>query len=172
MAGAEDRPEVQVPGQFEVFYREEYGPVVALTYALSRSRPVAEDLAQEAFVRAYRDWHRVGLRAVPGAWVRRVAINLAIGRFRRFRSEVAARARLTVPVSMEPAGVEFEAFWGEVRNLPKRQAQVVALHYVEDLPVAEIAVMLGIAEGTVKALLHQARQRLERQLVAKGWIDQ
>ncbi len=145
--------------------------MVALTYALSGSRPVAEDLAQEAFLRAHRDWHRIGSHAVPGAWVRRVATNLAIGRFRRLRSESAAKARLTVPVSLEPAGAEFDAFWGEVRRLPKRQAQVVALHYVEDLPIAEIAAVLGIAEGTVKALLFQARQRLERQLIAKDWID-
>ncbi len=171
MAGADDRPQVQIPGQFEVFYREEYGLVVALTYALSGSRAAAEDLAQEAFLRAHRDWESIGSHAAPGAWVRRVAINLAIGRFRRLRSEAAAKARLIVPVSLEPAGPEFDAFWGEVRKLPKRQAQVVALHYVEDLSVGDIALVLGIAEGTVKALLHQARQRLERQLVAKGWLD-
>lgn len=48
--------DVRVPGQFEAFYREEYAAVVALIHVLSGSRPVAEDLAQEAFLRAHRDW--------------------------------------------------------------------------------------------------------------------
>jgi RNA polymerase sigma-70 factor (ECF subfamily) len=59
-----------------------------------------------------------------------------------------------------------------VRRLPPRQAQAVVLHYVEDLTVADIASVLGVAEGTVKALLHQARERLRRQLIAKGLIDE
>jgi RNA polymerase sigma-70 factor (ECF subfamily) len=51
-----------------------------------------------------------------------------------------------------------------VRSLPRRQAQAVALHYLEDLPVAEIARVLGCAEGTVKAHLHHGREALGRRL--------
>lgn len=57
-----------------------------------------------------------------------------------------------------------EAVWRAVRQLPRRQAQVVALHYVDDRSVAEIAAVLDLAEGTVKATLHQARQALARAL--------
>lgn len=170
--GDEQLPTVQVPGQFEAFYREEFPSVVALSYALGGSRHVAEDLAQEAFLRAHRDWERVGRMNAPGAWVRRVAANLARSRFRRLRAEARARVRLTSPeVSLEPPSAEHEAFWDEVRRLPTRQAQAVALRYIDDMPIGEIAEVLGVAGGTVKALLHQGRERLRRQLAAKGLVD-
>jgi RNA polymerase sigma-70 factor (ECF subfamily) len=53
-----------------------------------------------------------------------------------------------------------EAFWAAVRRLPKRQAQVVALHYIDELSVADIGDVLGCAEGTVKTHLHRARRAL------------
>jgi RNA polymerase sigma-70 factor (ECF subfamily) len=110
----------------------------------------------------------------PGGWVRRVALNLARSRWRRLQTESAARLKISssdhAPGPEPDAAVE--GFWREVRRLPSRQAQAVALHYVEDLSVSEIAVVLGVAEGTVKALLHQGRQRLRRQLVAKGLADE
>lgn len=62
-------------------------------------------------------------------------------------------------------------FWEEVRRLPSRQAQAVTLHYLEDMPVDEIAAVLKVADGTVKALLSQGRERLRRQLIAKGLVD-
>jgi RNA polymerase sigma-70 factor (ECF subfamily) len=55
---------------------------------------------------------------------------------------------------------EHEAFWAEVRRLPRRQAQVIALHYMYDLGAAEVASTLGCAEGTVKAHLSRARSVL------------
>jgi Sigma-70 region 2 len=77
-AGWDGKPEtVRLPGRFEYFYLQEYPKVVALAYALSGSRAGAEDIAQEAFLRAYRDWDRVGSYEHQAAWVRRVAANLA-----------------------------------------------------------------------------------------------
>jgi RNA polymerase sigma-70 factor (ECF subfamily) len=60
--------------------------------------------------------------------------------------------------------VEYEAFWAEVRRLPRRQAQAVALHYIYDLGVAEIASTLGCAEGTVKVHLSRGRAALGSRL--------
>ncbi len=121
-------PEVQIPGQFEEFYREEYPSVVALTYGLGGSTWAAEDLAQEAFLRAHSVWGRVGQMSAPDAWVKRVAMNLAMSRFRRTRAEMAARLRmLPAPPSLEPGTPVSEAFWSEVRQLPRRQARS-ALH--------------------------------------------
>jgi RNA polymerase sigma-70 factor, ECF subfamily len=90
-------------------------------------------------------------------------------------AEVRAVGRLAarrVPPSPEadllPA--EFDRFWSQVRALPPRQAQAVALHYLEDRPVREVAELMGCSEGTAKALLHQARQRLARRL-GDGEVD-
>ena len=164
--------EVQIPGRFEAFYREEYPAVVALVYGLTGSAWSAEDLAQEAFLRAHNDWTRVGTMAAPSAWVRRVALNLAVSRYRRLRAEAAAKVRLRPDVtSLQPPTAESQAFWREVRRLPPRQSQVLVLRYIDELSVAEIAKILQIADGTVKVLMHQARTRLARQLAAKGWVD-
>ena len=55
-------------------------------------------------------------------------------------------------------------FWAAVRALPRQQAAVLALHYYEDLPIADIAAVLGLAEGTVKAHLHKGREALRQRL--------
>ena len=57
-----------------------------------------------------------------------------------------------------------DEFWKAVRTLPKRQAQAIALHYLEDLPIAEIAEILECAEGTVKVHLHKGRKGLATKL--------
>jgi RNA polymerase sigma-70 factor (ECF subfamily) len=151
---------------FEDFYVREFPAVVGLAYALSGSRSGAEDLAQEAFLAAHRGWDRVGRYDQPGVWVRRVVANLSVSVFRRRVVETKALARMAL--GQRPALPELSAedaeFWEAVRSLPRRQAQVIALHYLDDLPVAEVARVLGTAEGTVKKHLYEGRRALARRL--------
>jgi RNA polymerase sigma-70 factor (sigma-E family) len=154
------------PESFEDFYVREYPAVVGLAYALSGSRWGAEDLAQEAFMAAHRDWDRIGAYERPGAWVRRVVANLSVSAFRRRAAEAKALAR--VPFGETTALPDLAAgdpeFWAAIRALPRKQAQVVALYYLEDRPVAEIAEILDVTLGTVKRQLHNGRQALARRL--------
>ena len=156
---------VEVRPSFDDFYREHVTRVMALAVALSDRREIAEELVQEAFARAFRDWDRVGRYDDPGAWVRRVMINLSHSRWRRFRRETLANARahaaMPRPVELTEPSAEL---WHAVRTLPQRQAATVALHYVEDLSIARIADLLGVAEGTTKSDLHRARKQLAREL--------
>jgi RNA polymerase sigma-70 factor, ECF subfamily len=158
------------PEAFEDFYVREYPAVVGLAYALSGSRWGSEDLAQEAFLAAHRDWGRIGSYHQPAAWVRRVVANLAVSAFRRRVAETKALARIalgrgeTVP-DLAAADPEF---WAAVRALPRRQTQVVALYYLEDRSVADVADILGMTPGTVKRHLHDARQTLARRLRVQG----
>jgi RNA polymerase sigma-70 factor (sigma-E family) len=166
-AAVDGQPEgVRLPGRFEYFYLEEYPRVVALVYALSGSRVGAEDIAQEAFLRAYRDWDRVGSYEHQAAWVRRVAANLATSGLRRRLVEARALTRLAGQrePAVAPLAGENAQFWAAVRALPRRQAQAVALYYFQDLSVQQTATVLGCAEGTVKAHLAKARRTLARQL--------
>lgn len=150
---------------FESFYRSEYRAVVGLAYALSGSRLVAEDIAQDAFLAAHKQWDRVAFYEQPEAWVRRVVSNLAVSAFRTKVREAGALARLKPREDYLPRlPVEDADFWKAVRSLPKRQAQVIALHYLEDRPVAEIATVLGCSENTVKVHLHKGRDRLAHRL--------
>jgi RNA polymerase sigma-70 factor (ECF subfamily) len=146
---------------FDVFYQQELRAVIGLAYALSGSRTAAEDLAQEAFIAAHKNWDRIGSYDKPGAWVRRVVANKSVSRFRRKVREAKALARLRLPDAVMPAvSAEYEGFWAAVRALPKRQAQAIALHYLEDRSVADIAEILDCAEGTVKVHLRNGRLSL------------
>lgn len=153
---------VEVRPAFEDFYRREFRSVVALAYALTGSRVGAEDLAQEAFLAAHQRWDRIGEYDKPEAWVRRVLSNMAISAFRRRAAETRALARLALQrqealPELEPPDVEF---WGAVRSLPQRQAQAVALFYLEDRSVTEIADILDCSPSTAKVHLFRGRQAL------------
>ncbi len=150
---------------FEVFYQQELRAVIGLAYALSGSRTAAEDLAQEAFIAAHKNWDRVGAYDKPGAWVRRVVANKSVSMFRRRVREAKALARLRMPDAVMPSlPAEDDAFWAAVRGLPKRQAQSIALHYLEDRSVADIAEILDCAQGTVKVHLRNGRLKLAETL--------
>jgi RNA polymerase sigma factor (sigma-70 family) len=156
-------------GGFEGFYLREYHAVVRLAYALSGSRLAAEDIAQEAFLRAFRDWEAI---RNPSAWVRKVAVRRAGRTAHRRLLEARALARLLAgrgPAVAELPEQDAEV-WRAVRALPRRQAQVITLRYVADASVTEIAQILGLAEGTVKAQLHRGRQALAARL-ATAWED-
>jgi RNA polymerase sigma factor (sigma-70 family) len=146
---------------FDVFYQRELPALVAFAAALSGSA-CAEDIAQEAMLTAYRRWDAVSHYDVPAAWVRRVCANRAVSTLRRRAVETRAVLRLGSrrESGADPMTAEHAAFWGEVRRLPRRQAQVIALHYIYDLGVAEIATTLGCAEGTVKVHLSRGRSAL------------
>lgn len=151
---------------FEDFYARDFAAVVGLAYALCGSRHGAEDLAQEAFLAAHRSWDRVGTYEDPGAWVRRVVANLSVSAFRHGLTEAKALARAaTGAARVLPELSEDDAeVWRAVRTLPRRQRQVIALRYLEDMPVARIAGILGTAEGTVRKHLHDGRLTLARRL--------
>ena len=146
---------------FESFFAAEYDQVVGLVFVLCGRRVVAEEVAQDAFVQAYRRWSVVSGYDDPGAWVRRVAVNLATSTLRRRAREVRALTRLAGRRSpVVELVVTDEAFCEAVRRLPKRQAQCVALYYLEDRSVADVAALLDIAEATVRFHLHQGRAAL------------
>ena len=143
--------------------------MVGLAYALSGSRIAAEDIAQDAFLAAHKQWDRVAFYDKPEAWVRRVVSNLSVSFFRTRLREASAIARLKSPGAYLPELPETDAsFWKTVRSLPRRQAQSLALHYLEDRAVADIAEILGCSPSTVKVHLHNGRATLARKLGEKG----
>ncbi|MGH1492119.1 MAG: sigma-70 family RNA polymerase sigma factor [Acidimicrobiales bacterium] len=145
---------------YEDFYHRELPALVALAAAVTGSHLAAEDLAQEALVRAYRRWDQLSLYDKPGAWARRVTINLALSSRKRAANEVRARLRLRSEPTMSAAPVHYQYLWDAVRKLPGKQRAAVALHYLEDRPVAEIAEILECAESTAKVHLHRGRTAL------------
>ncbi len=150
---------------FEDFYRAEYRALLRLAWSLTGGRQPGEDLVQEAMLTVQRRWAVVRTYESPGGFARRVLLNSATSAARRKAAERRALGRvrsLRVPPAVDAP--PDDELWSALRALPARQAQAVALHYVEDLPVAEIASVLGIGVGSVKVHLHRGRLALAKTL--------
>ena len=158
---------------FDGFYRREYPAVVALAYALCGRPGVAEELAQDAFLIAHRQWDEVSRYERPSAFVRRVVINAAVSHRRRLAAEARALGRLIAGArpAIDTLEGDTAGFWPLVRDLPHRQAQAIALFYVEDRSIEEVAEVMDCAQATVRVHLHRARTTLARRLGALGDDD-
>ena len=166
----EERPEGSAPplyverSPFDAFYAREYRPLLRLAWTLTGRRDLGEELVQETMLAAHGTWARVSGYASPGGWARRVLLNNARSFARRRAAEVRALDRVARPGPSVDLAPPDDELWAEVRRLPERQAQVVALHYLEDLSVADIAALLGITTATTKVHLHRGRQALAARL--------
>jgi RNA polymerase sigma-70 factor, ECF subfamily len=167
--GERDERPGSTPERFEVFYLREYPQVVGLLHGLLGSRLVAEELAQETFLVAYRDWDRISGLDNPRAWVRKVAINQRSLFLRAYLRQQTKERDATVRDEDDRIKLadDHAEVWQAVRTLPPLQAQVIALHYYEDYSVAQVAAALGKAPGTIKAQLHHGRRKLARLLGAE-----
>ena len=151
---------------FAELYADEYPGVVRLAFVLTGRRDLAEELAQDAFVAAYRRWSQVAVMDDPAGWVRRVATNRCISSGRRHVTELRLLAHLRPAprASVAPAPEPDDELWAAVRSLPPRQAQVLALAFVEDRSVRDIAGILGCGEETVRTHLRRGRLAVARTL--------
>jgi RNA polymerase sigma-70 factor (ECF subfamily) len=144
---------------FEAFYDATFGHLVGQLFLVTGDLEDAEDVVQEALIRAAVRWPRLRDYDAPEAWVRRVAMNLASDRLRRARRRMAAVSRLRT--GQAPAAeLEELALAQALRALPLPQRKVVVLHHLLDLPVDEVAAELGVPVGTVKSRLARARAAL------------
>jgi RNA polymerase sigma-70 factor (ECF subfamily) len=151
---------------FDHFFQTWYGRICAQLHAYLGDREEAEDVVQEAFLRAWQRWSNVGGYEDPVAWVRRVAWNLGTSRLRRIRVAALAQRRQGTPDPAPAADADHLALVEALRRLPEQQRRVIVLHYIGDIPVLEIADQLGIPKGTVLSWLHRGRERLAVQLGA------
>ena len=147
--------------EYTWFFRSEYPMVVRTVYLILGDRGRAEDVAQEAFVQLLAHWRKVSRYERPEAWVRRVAIRLAVRTARRDRLRAALERETPEREERPPPDIDLAA---ALRQLPLKQRACVLLFYVEDRPIAEIAEILGISAGAVKVHLHRARHRLSEML--------
>ncbi|MFW5933453.1 MAG: RNA polymerase sigma factor [Actinomycetota bacterium] len=152
-----------MPDEFTAFCEAEHPRLVGALTLWCGSREVAEEVVQDAFARAYRDWSRVRGLDRPGAWVRRVAFNLATSRFRRWQAERRANRRhsgrpgqVVEPVDTVWAVTVREA----LGQLSAPQRTVLVLRYYLDLPVCEVAAITGRSESAVTSLTARALEAL------------
>ena len=127
-------------------------------FLLCGNEAQADDLVQEALVRAFTRRPRVPRSGAAEAYVRVIMVNLFIDGARRHSRWSRVAPLLRAGVTPDPADQvsDRDAMLAALRSLSPRQRACVVLRYYEDLPVAEVAAVLGVAEGTVKRYLSEA----------------
>jgi RNA polymerase sigma-70 factor (ECF subfamily) len=157
--------------EFAALYQARFADLASQLYAYLGDSAEAQDVVQEAFVRAWQRWTKISDYDDPVAWVRRVAWNLATSRHRRV---VVARRFISgsrPPEHQPGATPDRVALVAALRRLPEQQRRAVVLHYLADLSVADIARDTGAPEGTVKSWLHRGRAALAKHLSDRGMTD-
>lgn len=155
---------------WETLVRREQQAIFHHAYLLTGDADDAQDVAQEAFVRAFRSIDRFDPDRPVRPWLLRITSNLASNRRRsvaRFLSALAraARAAPEPVVAGALAGQlaqqeEAVALWQAIRRLRRDDQEVIYLRYFAELSVADTAEALGVAAGTVKSRLSRATDRL------------
>lgn len=147
-------------GYVREVYEASYRRLVAQAYAVAGDRVEAEDAVQEAFARAVAAGDRFRRVDNPEAWLRTVALNVLRRRWRRASLFRALTPRLATPADVPGISEDHVAVVEGLRSLPFQQRETLALFYLGDLSVHEIAATLGVADGTVKSRLTRGRTAL------------
>jgi RNA polymerase sigma factor (sigma-70 family) len=142
---------------FDDWYAEQRPRVYLSLLTISGDADLAAEATDEAFTRVVAHWTRVRTMESPGGWAQRVALNVLRRRMRRRRLEERLVRRLD---RREHEAMPTGEVWDLVRALPERQRVAIVLRYVADLTEPDIAVVMGIARGTVASTLASARERL------------
>ena len=168
---------------FEQIVRRYQRPIISLIARMTGDRALAEDLAQETFVKAFRSLAAFDTTRRLSSWLFRIAHNTAIDAMRRSRpaagrasppvwtrNAIAPREPSTPPapdpVERLELGRALEAALAELR--PDQRAAIV-MRYENGLSFDEIGTVLGVPEVTARSHVHRARKELARLLTASGW---
>ncbi|MFN8586749.1 MAG: RNA polymerase sigma factor [Candidatus Eisenbacteria bacterium] len=166
------------PGAFDEFFSRFAGRLLAYLIGMVRNREAAEDLLQEALLRVFRQIETCRDPGAFRAWVYRIATNLAITELRRRRyrgTDTLGPEALDVP---DPEPSDPGCLWVEsereravedaLERLPDDQRVVLLLRVREDMPIAMIAHVIGVPEGTIKSRLHHAVRKLRLSVEQAG----
>jgi RNA polymerase sigma-70 factor (ECF subfamily) len=156
------RARAGAPEAIDEFVRANWPPVWRAAYAVTADAHIAEDAAQEAFVRALRSLRRLDGRPLQ-PWLRRIAVNCAIDQLRR-RPRGWVGAELAPDAATPPADGPDADLVAAVLALPDARRMVVVLHFWCDLTQREIAAELGIPPGTVASRLSRALDELSQRV--------
>jgi RNA polymerase sigma-70 factor (ECF subfamily) len=161
---------------FESVVCEHKNRIYSYAARMLRGAAEAQDVAQEALVKLWQHRDRVEGETAQ-FWLRRTVHNLCIDRIRRRKASPETEGELNETISPDPSHgpgrlVEAAELGGrieqELSKLPERDRAVLLLREVEGLQYAEIAKILDVPLGTLKARLHRAREQLRARLVRAG----
>lgn len=164
-------------GEIVEIYKDK---VFQICFRMLGNRQEAEDLAQEAFVRAYVNIRSFNIQMKFSTWLYRIATNLCIDRLRKKKpdyyldAEVAGTEGLNMYSQIasdiakpeeEVESLELqETIQVEIMKLPEKYRSVIVLKYIEELSLKEVSEILDLPVGTVKTRIHRGREALRKQL--------
>jgi RNA polymerase sigma-70 factor (ECF subfamily) len=155
---------------FDAFYRATAHRMLRFALAMCGDLAEAQDATQEAYIRCWQRWPDVSAHPQPEAWLRTVITHLLTDRWRqlgvRRRAAAQARPRDPAPPPSEDGVVLAQA----LRRIPGRQRRAIVMHYLLDMPIAEIAAETGHSANTVKSWLSRGRTSLAAAL-GGTWED-
>lgn len=165
---------------FEQIVRRYQRPVIGLIVRMTGDRALAEDLAQDTFVKAFRHLESFDATRRLSSWLFRIAHNTTLDALRRLERHVVdldglpdGDARRDPPAPALPDGVEQAALGAALNQalqaLRPGYRAAIALRYDQELPFDEIGQILGVPEATARSYVHRARKELARSLEAIGW---
>ncbi len=171
------------PAQFETFLQQYQDMVYATAFRLLGREAEAEDVSQEAFLRAWNHWDELAGSATAGGWLKTVTRNLCLNHLERYRnrwrffSDLKSSDASDDDEGLEatfaaPETLDAEVLTGDQRQLleeallklPANQRLALVLYHYEDLDYAEIASRLKVSLGKVKTDIHRARAALLKKL--------
>ena len=170
LAGALVDGDTQLEREFETRLTESSTLAFRVAFSVLRHRQDAEDVAQEAFVKAYRSFTQLRDRERFRAWLVRMTWRLALDRQRSDRRRLTrelADMQSHPPVSADQnlaASERAKALWQAIDALPEKLRVVIVLANIEEHDIGEVARLLALPPGTVKSRLFLARQRLKELL--------
>ncbi|WP_097900856.1 SigE family RNA polymerase sigma factor [Streptomyces sp. b94] len=152
--------------EFEEFYAQAVARLTGQLYVMTGDLQEAQDVVQEAFVKAWVRRGRLECEGQPEAWIRTVAWRLAVSRwrFRRRSADAWGLGSGRSPEHVEPPGPDHVALVAALRELPAQQRRTLTLHYLCDLTVEQIAGETGLSTSTIKTHLVRGRAALAHRL--------
>ena len=168
------------PAQFETFVLNYQDMVFSTAVRLLGNEAEAEDVAQEAFLRAWNHWHELAPSPGAGGWLKTVTRNLCINHLQRYRARWTAFTDLRKDDDSEDRELEIpapdtlddsllnadqrELLESSLQRLPDAQRAALVLYHFEDMDYADIAKQLGVSLGKVKTDIFRARETLRKKL--------
>jgi len=159
---------------FEALVRQYRNRVLNVVWRIVSDADAAQDVAQETFIKAYQQLARFRGKSTFGTWLYRIAVNEARGHLRarcrrQARWEKQGALEAAQPMPAEPAE-QAGPIVALLQELPEKQRIALALFYLQELSVAEIAQAVRAPTGTVKAWLSRGRQRLRELAQERGLL--
>lgn len=157
---------VELDRDFDAFYAATYRRIIGQVYAMTGSLHESEDCVQEAFARAWQQWAKLSTdHGNPEAWVRTVAVRLAVSSWRKAVNRLKAHRRDSKVTEVAGMNPDHLAVVAALRKISADQRQAIVLYHYAGLSIEEIAAETGALPSAVKARLARGRRALAPHLI-------